>query len=285
MDEPASVKFTPGTALWNQRLLVQRISGRIQLLSDTVGNTVSCTLPQFTQFFAMACEFGADLIIELGRGAGNSTCAFLEAANQLPAPSRIVSICISKCWDEETAPRLLPAVGGDWFQPLQAVQQDILTFDFASVLEGARRVLIFWDAHGFEIAECVLGKLLPLVASKDHIVLLHDMSDLRYCGEVDPDGDYALWVGDLAGDGRFCIGNVCSKVPQAISILDFITRNHLTLESADHSIHAAIAADPQKMAEMQRLLGPLFSPYAHCFWFTLNEHPGPYKFPAVRAPR
>jgi hypothetical protein len=281
MSEPASTRFTPGAAYWNQRFAVQRTSGRIQTLSDTVGNTVACTLAQFTQFFAMAREFGADLIIELGRGSGNSTCAFTEAANQLPGPCRIVSVCNSPSWHDETVPRLLPAVASSWFQPLQAVQHDILTFDFASVLAGAQRVLIFWDAHGFEIAACVLGKLLPLVASKDHIVLLHDMSDLRYCGELDPDGNYALWAGDPCGEGRFCIGNVVSKVPQAISIMDFITRNHLTLDSVDHSIHTTIANDPQKTAEMQMLLGPLFSPYAHCFWFTLNEHPGPHKFPAV----
>jgi hypothetical protein len=256
------------------------MSERIRALSESVGDTVSCTPVQLAQFFAMAREFGADLILELGRGAGNSTCAFTEAANQLPTPCRIVSVCQSSAWHDETVPRLLPAVGSSWLQPLEAVQHDILTFDFASVLEDAQRVLIFWDAHGFEIAECVLGKLLPLVAHKDHIVLLHDMSDLRYCGEVDPEGNYALWIGDAGGEGRFCIGNVCSKVPQAISIMDFITRNRLTLESADHSIHTTIANDPQKAAEMRTLLGPLFSPYAHFFWFTLNEHPGPYKFPA-----
>jgi hypothetical protein len=283
MSDPASVTFTPGTAYWNQRFEVQRTSGRLQSLSDTVDNTVLCTIDQFAQFFAMAREFAPELILELGRGPGNSTCAFIEAAHQLPNPCRIVSVCNSTLWHDVTEPRLLPAVGSSWFQPLQAVQADILTFDFATVLSGSRRVLIFWDAHGFDIAECVLGKLLPLVSSKDHLVLLHDMSDLRYCGEPEPDGDYPLWSGDQNGAGRFCIGNVCSKVPQAISIMDFTTRNRLTLESADHSIHTTIANDPQKNAEMQMLLGPMYSPDAHWFWFTLNEHPGPYKFPATES--
>jgi hypothetical protein len=283
MSEPLSVTFTPGTAYWNQRFEVQRTSGRLQTLAESVDHSVVFSLVQFAQFFAVAREFAPDLIIELGRGYGNSTCAFIEAANQLPSPCRIVSVCDCSFWHEVTVPRLLPAMGSDWFQPLQAVEGDIRTFDFEPVLEGARRVLIFWDAHGFDIAECVLGKLLRLAAAKDHLVLLHDMSDLRYCGQPDPNGDYPLWSGDHNGAGRFCIGNLCSKVPQAISVVDFITRNGLTLESADHSIHTTIAKDPQKKAEMQELLGPMYSPDAHWFWFTLNEHPGPYKFPAVES--
>lgn len=281
---PENLAFTPGQAYWNQRFALRECSDRIRALSETVDNTVSCTLVQLAQFFVMAREFAPDLIIELGRGSGNSTCAFLEAANQLSSACRIVSICESPCWRQVTASRLLPLVGSSWFEPLQAVEGNILTFDFAPLVADAKKILLFWDAHGFEMAECVLGKLLPLICSKKHIVLTHDMSDLRYCGEVDPDGAYPLWTGDLNADGRFCIGNVCSKVPQAISILDFVTRNHLTLESADHSIHTTIANDKEKHAEMQAVLGDLYSPNAHCFWFTLNEHPGPYKFPAVQSP-
>ena len=42
---------------------------------------------------------------------------------------------------------------------------DILEFDYRKALSDAKRVLIFWDAHGFDIAECVLGEILPIVAA------------------------------------------------------------------------------------------------------------------------
>jgi hypothetical protein len=39
------------------------------------------------------------------------------------------------------------------------------------------------------------GQAVALGRFEDHIVLLHDVSGLRYCGELDPDGDYPLWSG------------------------------------------------------------------------------------------
>jgi hypothetical protein len=165
---------------------------------------------------------------------------------------------------------------------LSALQADIVHFDFEPILDPAKRILLFWDAHSFDIAECVLGRILRRIAAKEHVVAMHDMSDLRYC--TPPEGpDYILWKGSDAGQGRFHIANIYSKVPQAISVLDFAWRNRLTLESADHSIRTVIGSDPAKLDEMRALLGDLFSLNAYWYWFTLNEHAGPYYFPAVES--
>ena len=41
--------------------------------------------------------------------------------------------------------------------------------DYQRLFEGSERVLLLWDAHGFEIAEMVLGRILPLIADRPHL--------------------------------------------------------------------------------------------------------------------
>jgi hypothetical protein len=280
-----SNNVTPGSAYWNQRFAVQNARDRLLSLWRTVGHPVDLSGFQIAQLFALALEFQPDLIIELGRGYGNSTCVFTEAAHRLPNPCHVISLGDCATWDHKTIPRLRSVADEDWFRPLEAPIGDILAFDFEKALAGKKRVLIFWDAHGFEVAEYVLGTLLRLVQNMPHIVALHDMTDLRYSGEPDPNGEYAVWKGSDNGEGRFCIGNLYSKVPQAISVLDFANRNRLTFDSADHSIQTTIGLDPLKKSEMHSVVGPeLFDTKAFWFWFTLNEHAGPYKFPPAKRP-
>lgn len=245
---------------------------------QAVGDQFSLTPFQYAQLFAFALEYAPDVILELGRGHGNSTAAFTEAANRLPG-CRVISLCDTHLWREVTAPRLGAAVDDAWFQPLTALECDILAVDFATLLRGARRVLVFWDAHGFEVAQCVLGTILPVLADRDHIVVMHDVSDTRYCGAPAPGARYAMWKGGYTDVGDFRIAGIASKVPQAIAALDFVHRNRLTFESADHSIAQCLTNDPEKVAWMQRELGEFYDWQAWWYWFTLNERAGPYSFP------
>lgn len=278
--------YSPARAYWNQRYVLARSRERILALSAAVGRPSDLWVSQFTQLMATALEFSPDLILELGRGWGNSTCAFTEAANQLAhIPCRVVSLCLSDDWEVRTLPRLKTVVPDSWLLPLEALRTDILTFDFPAALAGAKRVFLFWDAHGFEIAESVLSRILPEMAGRTHLVAMHDLSDLRYLPPTALDyGDNGLWCGNNWSGPRVKIGNVDSAVEQAIAILDFTTRNRLTLESADHSNHTELGADAAKLAEMEQLLGPeLFALPAHWFYFSLNEHTGPYTFPKQRS--
>ncbi len=274
-------RFSPGKAYWNQRFRLSGCRERIETLCRTVDRTSDLSPFQFAQLLAAALEFAPDLIIELGRYKGNSTCAFTEAANQLPATSacHVLSICKSRLWDWITVPKLRKVVPRSWFDPLDARRADILKFDFSKALADSRRVLLFWDAHGFDIAECVLGSIVPQLVGREHIILMHDLSDVRYHGGS---ADYhgGLWKGVNAGEARFRIGIIDSAVAQAISVQDFVSRNRLTLDSADHSIDLEINQIAGRSEEMRGLLGEeLFSLQGHWFWFTLNEHPGPFTFP------
>jgi len=276
-------EFRPGRAYWDKRELLASNRERIVALSRAVGRASDLSLCQFAQLLASAVDFAPDTIVELGRGLGNSTCAFTEASNLLGGGCRVLSLCNTSDWEKVTKPKVKEIVPKAWFAPLEAVEANILTYRFDRALSGARRVLLFWDAHGFEIAECVLGGILPLLSSRDHLVLMHDMSDTRY-GAANY-WEYAgkgIWKGENAAESRFRVGNVDSAVAQAFVVQDFTQRNHVTLDSADHSIHEELDGKPEKADEMLRLLGPeLFSMVGHWFWFTLNEHQGPYTFPSI----
>jgi hypothetical protein len=284
----SAATFSPGRAVWNHRELLSRVRDRMLGLSRCVGRPTDLQPYQFAQLLASCLEFQPDLILELGRGYGNSTCAFTEAANLLggASRSRVLSLCNSGEWDSVTAPKLRQVVDRSWFRALDARRTDILTFDYDRYLRGANRIVVFWDAHGFEIAECVLGTILPLIANRPHLIFMHDLSDIRYCPPSLSDyGGRGLWKGENAGDGRFRIGIIDSAVAQAISILDFSGRNGISLDSADHSMDLEFGGASERIDELRRLVGDeLFSLQGHWFWFTLNERPGPYTFPTRHPP-
>lgn len=235
---------------------------------------------QWAQMMAFALEFAPDCILELGRGAGNSTCAFTEVANQLkPYHCRVVSLDISSLWEQQTLPKLRRIVPASWFQPLQILQADILNFDYQQALAEAGRILVFWDAHGYDIAECVLGKILPEIAGRPHVVIMHDLTDARYVHKAHFQyGEHGLWKGNNWNGARLMIDHILTSVEQAVAITDFAARNKLPLHSAADSFHTELT--PETVIELKESLGEgLFSLNAHWFWFSLNEISGPYTFP------
>jgi FkbM family methyltransferase len=280
---PPAAAFRPGPALWRQRRAVAETQQRIRAFQEAAATPGDLALYQYAQLLAAVLDFRPDLILDLGRGRGNSTCLFTEAANQLGGSVRVISICESKDWESHTLPRLRPLVPDEWFKRLTALTGDIRLADYSSLLKGARRVLLFWDASGFEVAECVLGAIMPLLAPIEHLIVMHDISDNR---RASPDhmsyGESGLWKSGDSSGATLKIGAVDSSVEQSISALDFTTRNRLTFDSADQSLHAGLT--PDQKAELAALLGELFDTQAHWFYFTLNERPGPYHFPRFKRP-
>jgi hypothetical protein len=280
-------ELNPAEAYWNQRMSLSGCRERIVDLCNAVDRPTDLFPYQWAQLMAFAMEFSPDIILELGRGKGNSTCAFTEVANQMkPKSCKVLSYCLTDDWDRETLPRVRKVVPASWFEPLETLQTDILTVDFKKILNGFTRVLVFWDAHGFSVAECVLGKILPLTADRPHAVIMHDLTDTRYLAEESNlyDGQ-VLWKGNIWEGPRLRIGNIEASVEQLVAILDFTTRNNLHLHSADHRFHTELGNNPEMLAELKHVIGEeLFSLNGYWFWFSLNEIPGPYTFPKFSPP-
>jgi cephalosporin hydroxylase len=261
---------TPAAALWNNRHQIVETRDRLKALWEAVDWQNDLMAYQWIQWYAMTLEFKPDLIIELGRGLGNSTCVFTEAANQL-GNCRVLSLCISQDWDARTKPRISEVVPPNWFDPLDARTTDILRTDVGEMVGNSQRILVLWDAHGFEIAGYVLGAMMPVLQHRTHLVIMHDISDARY---ISPEymgyQGQEIWHGGNCNAERLVLGHFNSAVEQAIAILDFTSRNGLELHSSDHSLHTEL--NEQQALELQQLLGdPLFSRNGHWFWFSVNE--------------
>jgi len=278
---------TPAEAFWRQREMLANSRGRILSLSAAIGRPTDLTPAQWAQIMAFTEEFRPDLILELGRGTGNSTACFTEVAQHLGGAERckVLSLCLSDTWRKQSVPKIRQIVPPEWFAPLEALECDILSFDIGPRVASARRIMVFWDAHGFELAEWVLGELLPKIARKPHIVMMHDLSDLRYCSSERRYGNERLWKGTSAGEQSMWLGHIHSRVAQSISILDFTSRNKLPLHSGDDSFFQEIGPDLEKKTTLERMLGnDLFQLNAHRFWFTLAEAGSELTYPKFEPP-
>ena len=275
---------TPGEAFWNQREILREHIDRLRALQEAVAWPGDLFISQWAQLFTFTTEFRPDLIVELGRGMGNSTCVFTEAASVI-GDCRVQSLCLSRDWEDKTEPRVRQIADEEWFSRLTTHRGDIMDFDFEDILGTSERVLLFWDAHGFDIAEFVLGSVLPLIEGRSHIVAMHDLSDARYVD--DSSRGYKgqrLWRGNDWSGPRVQIGHVDSAVEQSIAALDFTTRNRLTLASADESLHALLDDDERRRTNLIEMLGDdIVSPQAHWFWFRM-EAGRPMTFPSFHRP-
>jgi hypothetical protein len=272
---------------YEQRERIAEDAPMLRALIAAINAEYDLTRAQWAQWYSIALGFRPDLIVELGRSKGNSTALFCQAASRLGA-TRVVSLCNSKDWVEESLPRVTAVVPPGWLDRLDARITDILDVDYAELLQGAERVLLLWDAHGFEIAETVLGRILPLLAERPHLVLMHDISDNRYAATPRSYEGQPLWKGSTWDRGvgksgaRVNIGWMNSLQDQVIAIADFAYRNALDIGSADHAYAQYFAAHADRAEEMRRLLGDeLFSTEAHFAFVSLDPARAPFHYPAV----
>jgi cephalosporin hydroxylase len=187
----------------------------VLLSADTlhrlVGRPEDLSLEQWESLTEAVMAFRPDLVIELGRGYGNSTAIFTDAAGKFGG--RVVSVGLDSehAWQTMTVPKLLPAVPMEWFEPLQVIDADITTFDFESVLRSDdAKVAVFWDAHGTDVAEAILERLLPLLPA-ENLVMVHDIAE----------------ASGRAADGVFVAGPIVSTFDEVVPLWAAIDSRHL----------------------------------------------------------
>ncbi len=161
---------------------------------------------------------------------------------------------------------LLPAI--------DARIQNINTVDFGAVVGDAQKIVVFWDAHGWEAADGVLCRLLPAVSDRDHIVSCHDMSDNRYVATDRSYNGRMFWRGPEHKDvsARYNIGWVNTQEPQFIPLMDFLWRNNCSLRSADEDLALWRKEHADRQAEIEDAIGrEVFSAGCHWGYFSLND--------------
>jgi hypothetical protein len=145
---------------------------RFEALRNLVDSPGDLFLEQWLRLYRRALAVAPDVLLEVGRGYGNSTVVLTDAAHVLQV--RVISVGddMVYAWATRTRPRLLPLLGEDWFRPLTVVQGDVREF----VPPACERPFVFWDAHGPEVAEAMFGRVLPALPRGATTVVVHDVS-------------------------------------------------------------------------------------------------------------
>jgi hypothetical protein len=68
-------------------------------------------------------------------------------------------------------PRDSRKFNAEWFAPLTVLQEDITETDFSALIDGSIRTLVYWDAHGIDVADAVFGRLIPALPNQNKIVI------------------------------------------------------------------------------------------------------------------
>jgi hypothetical protein len=112
--------------------------------------------------------------------------------------------------------------------------------------------------HGHGVANGVLAQLMPSIADKPHLVVCHDMTDIRLNKELTYYRNKQLWRGMddwYAKNGTRAyvnIGWALTVVDQVIPIIDFCGRNQMEFRSVDEDI--LINGNPEVRAKIIRSL-------------------------------
>ncbi len=246
--------FDLATALHQRRQELGHALATLVSLRDAVDWHGDLSLGQWFQLYATTLAFEPSMVLELGRGYGNSTTAFTAAATRLPA-TRVVSVGYDggEVWSKVTAPKLKPLVGDDFFDRLEVHHTDIREVDFGAIVGDAPRVLLWWDAHGDDLAWFVLGVLLPLLRDRDALVCVHDVADADHDS---PSTEYER------SDGlpNYWMQALVCPFDEIVPLFDFLSRNRVQYSTAQASFSAMKRDQGGAFEEIRDALGVIGGP-------------------------
>jgi hypothetical protein len=248
---------------------------------DKINDPRNLSLAQALMLSSVAFDFRPDVIIDLGTGNGNSAATFGLAARAVGAA--VYTFDRVERWQGALDSYL--STIADRFARVTPIVGDLTATDFAPLVNPAARVLVFWDAHGYAIAERILAHLMPLIADKPHHVICHDMQDKRFLPEARRAyGGKRLWRGmtdfyeNQDTTAHATIGWTFTIVDQVIPILDFCWRNAIELHSFDGEVRHQIG-DGHRSAAL-RAVGLPTETLFHMGHFSMTETHSRY-FPAI----
>jgi cephalosporin hydroxylase len=268
--------LSPAAAIWNNRAALAEMLPALRetraTLQEMMGGPRDFVHQQWLQIASLIYEFQPDLIIELGRGYGNSTCAMAIGAHQLGSKLKLLSICLTTNFIEESRPYLTKRVRDPISLSISLVDArvaDIINYDFGEEIRSAKRVFVFWDAHGFEVASAILQKVIKPLADKEHCVLVHDMADMRFFSQAHRSYAPEPWAGTGTAPPKFIFGDVGTQYEEGLALIDFLGRNQIPFRSAESSYFPELTE--RHVYELVQLFGNDFSRYGFWYYFSLNE--------------
>lgn len=171
--------------------------------------------PQWQALYEFTIHTNPRLIVELGRGYGNSTCLFTEASQRINC--RVVSIDwdrgnrrlpLGRAFERKTWPRVQPLVNSDWRRNLVIIRGNIMKMDFHEILGEDQRTLLFWDVHGEKLANFIISKIFPILIQREHEIAVHDIHDAN-------------------SRDKYVRGNLASNFEELLPLADYLTEQRL----------------------------------------------------------
>ena len=136
-----------------------------------------------------------------------------------------------------------------FFECLDVRHGDIRDVEFTTIVGNASRVMLWWDAHGGDLANFILGEPLPVLKQRDALVGIHDISDALYDGPTTEyrrqDGEPSIWMGDLV-----------SPFEEIIPLFDFLSRNRIDYTTPQRSLAAMRENDEAAWHDLTETLRP-----------------------------
>jgi hypothetical protein len=177
-------------------------------LFDAVNRSADLSWPQWETIYDFTIQTKPRLIVELGRGYGNSTCLFTEASQQVDCKVVSIGDDAGRAFERKTWPSVQRLVEPSWHRSLTIVQEDITKLDFRLILGENQRTLLFWDAHGESLARFIIDRVFPLLMQREHQVVVHD-------------------IGKYNANAKYAVGDLASDYEELLPLMTYLTQKHV----------------------------------------------------------
>jgi hypothetical protein len=162
---------------------------RFPMLAGIVDSACDLSLGQWYRLRELALAGEPDLIVEVGRGYGNSTVVLTEVAHTLGAEVVSVDSDDQPRFEDVTWPKLRPVVGDEWRLPLEVIRADVRDF----IPPACERCFLFWDVHGPGVARYMLDRLIPALPRGSTVVVHDVLSERAAAAHPHPGGYHFAW--------------------------------------------------------------------------------------------
>lgn len=259
-------------AIENNIDALENIAGDLRATLELIGDAQDLSFRQALCLAALCLERKPDVVLDLGTGRGNSAAVFSvvgEALEGLGHDLLIHTFDIHDRWN----PEISALLGRRIAKRVVAHVGNLSEFDFFPIIEPSGSVLVFWDAHGFTVADAVLTRIMPLLVERHHVVVCHDISDNRFFPERRSYGGLPFWRGMdyfyKRDTSPINIGWLCGVVDQMLPLADFCYRNEIEIQSFDYLIrHELISAARDRFLAIP--VSPHQSPLIHMVYMSME---------------
>jgi hypothetical protein len=132
------------------------------------------TFDDWEILFHVLENYRPDFILEVGRGAGNTTCVMLEHCIRYPEVC-FISVDLYDHWNQLITDRL-PQDFLDQIRGYELLQQNFLDFDIQRIKKGTwEKLLLFWDINDIEATSYLATDVLPDLTNRNTLVAVHDV--------------------------------------------------------------------------------------------------------------